>query len=60
MEKTTEIVLFEAEDKAITLSVPVEQETVWLNRNQMSELFGRDVKTIGKHINNALKEEIDN
>lgn len=60
MEKTTEIVLFETEDKAITLSVPVEQETVWLNRNQMSELFGRDVKTIGKHINNALKEEIDN
>ena len=52
--------MFETEDKEITLSVPAEQETVWLNRNQMSELFGRDVKTIGKHINNALKEEIDN
>ena len=25
----------------------------------MAELFGRDVKTIGKHINNALKEELD-
>ena len=37
-----------------------EQETVWLNRNQMAELFGRDVKTIGKHINNALKEELNN
>ena len=24
----------------------------------MAELFGRDVKTIGKHINNALKEEL--
>lgn len=33
-------------------------ETVWLNRNQIAELFGRDVKTIGKHINNALKEEL--
>lgn len=33
---------------------------MWLNRNQMAELFGRDVKTIGKHINNALKEELDN
>lgn len=60
MEKMNEIVLFETEDKAVTLSVPVEQETVWLNRNQMAELFDRDVKTIGKHINNALREELDN
>ena len=60
MEKMNEIVLFETEDKAVTLSVPVEQETVWLNRNQMAELFNRDVKTIGKHINNALREELDN
>ena len=60
MQKNNEIVIFETEDKAVTLSVPVEQETVWLNRNQMAELFDRDVKTIGKHINNALKEELDN
>ena len=45
-------------DKMITLPVAVEQETVWLNRNQMAELFGRDIKTIGKHINNALYEEL--
>ena len=32
---------------------------MWLNRNQMAELFDRDVKTIGKHINNAQKEELD-
>lgn len=60
MEKMNEIVLFKTEDRAVTLSVPVEQETVWLNRNQMAELFDRDVKTIGKHINNALREELDN
>ncbi len=60
MEKMNEIVLFETEDKAVRLSVPVEQETVWLNRNQMAELFDRDVKTIGKHISNDLKEELDN
>lgn len=54
-----EIVIFETEDKAITLLVAVGNETVWLNRNQMAELFARDVKTIGKHINNALKEELD-
>ena len=59
MGKTNEIVLFETQDKEIKLSVPVDQETVWLNRNQMAELFERDVKTIGKHINNALKEELD-
>ena len=57
---TNEIVLFETEDKKVLLPVEVKDETVWLNRNQMAELFDRDVKTIGKHINNALKEELDN
>jgi prophage maintenance system killer protein len=60
MNKDNEIVLFETEDKEIKLNVTVDQDTVWLNRNQMAELFGRDIKTIGKHINNALKEELDN
>ena len=55
-----EIVIFETEDRRITLPVTIEQETVWLNRNQMADLFDRDVKTIGKHINNALKEELNN
>ena len=54
-----EIVLFETEDNEIKLEVPVNEETVWLNRQQMAELFDRDVKTIGKHINNALREELD-
>lgn len=53
-----ELILFETEDKSIALPVIINQETVWLNRHQMSELFARDVKTIGKHINNALKEEL--
>ena len=53
-----EIVLFETQDNELRLEVPVEQETVWLNRQQMAELFGRDVKTISKHINNALREEL--
>lgn len=54
-----EIVIFETEDKMITIPVAVGNETVWLNRNQMAELFDRDVKTIGKHINNSLKEELE-
>ena len=60
MTKENEIVLFETKDKKVLLPVEVKDETVWLNRNQMAELFDRDVKTIGKHINNALKEELDN
>ncbi len=55
-----EIVLFETKDQEIKLSVPVNKGNVWLNRQQMADLFDRDVKTIGKHINNALKEELDN
>ena len=54
----SEIVIFETEDQQVKLEVNLENETVWLNRNQMSELFDRDVKTIGKHINNALTEEL--
>ena len=54
------MLLFETEDKKDLLPVEVKDETVWLNRNQMAELFGRDVKTIGKHINNVLKVELDN
>ena len=55
-----ELILFETADKEIKLTVPIKNNTVWLNRKQLAELFGRDVKTIGKDINNALKEELDN
>lgn len=53
-----EIILFENQN--VKLEVNVKDETVWLNREQLSILFDRDIKTIGKHINNALKEELDN
>ena len=53
------IIFFETEAKSITLPVQVSTDTVWLNRSQLSELFGRDIKTIGKHIGNALKEELE-
>ena len=51
-----EIVLFTDGNVALEVPITPEQDTVWLNRNQMAELFERDVKTIGKHVNNALKE----
>lgn len=56
MEKG-EIVLYQPDD-SIRLEVRVDDDTVWLNRQQMSELFDRDVKTIGKHVNNALAQEL--
>ena len=51
------IILYQP-DSEVRLEVRLEEETVWLNRQQLSELFNRDVKTIGKHVNNALKEEL--
>ena len=45
-------------DESIRLEVRIAEDTAWLNRQQMALLFGRDVKTIGKHINNALAEEL--
>ena len=54
-----EIILYQP-DETTRLEVRLENDTVWLNRLQLAELFGRDVKTIGKHINNALKEELRN
>ena len=57
MEKRGEIVVYQS-DGVTQLEVRLEDETVWLNRQQISSLFDRDIKTIGKHINNALREEL--
>ena len=53
-----EIILYQP-DETVRLEVRLVDDTVWLNRLQLAELFGRDVKTIGKHVNNALKEELN-
>ena len=53
-----EIILFENQN--VKLEVNMKDETVWLNTGQMAELFGRDYKTIRKHIKNALNEELQN
>ena len=56
---TSSIMIYVTEDNQISLDVKMDGETVWLNPHQLSMLFDRDVKTIGKHINNALKEELE-
>ena len=42
----------------VEIEVLADADTVWLNRQQLAKLFGRDVKTVGKHIANALAEEL--
>lgn len=51
-----EIVLFEMQDKSITLPVQMNSNTVYLSANQMAALFDKDEKTIRKHINNVFAE----
>ena len=51
--------IYVTEDNQVSLDVKLENDTVWLNRSQLSILFDRDIKTIGKHINNALNEELE-
>ena len=56
-ETENQIVVYQP-NETVRLNVRLENETVWLNRHQMAQLFGRDIKTIGKHIANALAEEL--
>jgi len=51
-----EIIIYQADEATIRLEVRLEEETVWLNRHQISTMFERNVKTIGKHINNIFEE----
>lgn len=53
-----EIILFENQN--VKLEVNMQDETVWLNAEQMSELFDRDKSVISRHIKNILEEELDN
>lgn len=55
MENQGEIILYQP-DGEIKLEVRLENETVWLSIEEMSQLFGRDISVIGKHIRNVFKE----
>ena len=56
MNKENSLEVFTSADGESTVQVLMQDETVWLNRNQLAELFDRDVKTIGKHVSNVFKE----
>lgn len=57
VKNNNEIVLYQPNNR-ISIDVLMKNEMVWINRQQMASLFERDIKTIGKHINNALNEEL--
>lgn len=60
MNQGNQLEIYTSTDGHTTVQVVMENETVWLNRNQLAELFDRDVKTIGKHVNNVFSEgELD-
>ena len=59
MKKADEkVVIYQTKDGVTSIDVRLDGETVWLTANQIAVLFGRDEKTIRKHINNAIKEEL--
>ena len=53
-----QIVIYQTEDGQTQIDVRLENDMIWLTREQIAVLFGRDYKTISKHINNALREEL--
>ncbi|MBX3311292.1 MAG: hypothetical protein KF916_00065 [Microbacteriaceae bacterium] len=58
MNSNSSIEIYQSPDGKISLEVRADGETVWLKRQQLAKLFGRDVKTIGKHISSSLQEEL--
>ena len=52
-----ELVIFESEDQAVSLKVPIEEETVWLTQAQMTRLFSVDRTVITRHVNNVFRDE---
>ena len=58
MDLNNQIIIYQTEDGQTQVDVRLENDMIWLTRQQIAVLFGRDYKTISKHINNALKEEL--
>ena len=55
-----EVIIYKTPHGETSIDLKLEKETVWLNRHQLAVLFNRNIKTIGKHISNALREELAN
>lgn len=59
-EKNTPVIIYENENQAVEVRLDTESDTVWLTQRQMSELFGKDVRTVNEHVQNVYSEgELD-
>lgn len=56
MDNYGEIIIYQTEDGLTKINVNMQNETVWLSLEQMSELFQRDKSTISRHIKNVYAE----
>lgn len=56
MTKDNQIEIYKSEDNQIEIQVQLDNETVWLNQEQLTQLFGRDRTVVGRHIRNIFKE----
>ena len=60
MKENNDIIIYQTEDGVTQIEVRLENETVWLTQQQISELFQRERSVITKHINNVFEEgELD-
>ena len=53
----SEIILFEANDKSVSIPVKVDSETVWLNQSEMASLFSTTKQNVSLHVNNCFREK---
>ena len=58
MDSNNQIIIYQTDDGQTQVDVRMQNDMIWLTRQQIAVLFGRDYKTISKHINNALREEL--
>ena len=54
-EKQGEILLYKPKGRQTEIQVNLKEQTVWLNLNQIAELFGRDKSFISRHLRNIFK-----
>ena len=57
-ENRGELILYQTEDGLAKIDVVLKNETVWLTRSQMAQLFDRDISVIGRHIRNIFEEAL--
>lgn len=51
-----QIVLFESNDREVTIPVNLDSQTVWLTQAQMAQLFDRSIGVVSRHIKNVFAE----